>query len=182
MGTVLNEGVQSAHAQIPFFLWSKGDDLQSHLQNAGHELLQRYTTNEFVVRMPTEYPGAARRIAKVVALVGDSKWIWSVFGVVQNWRRPVATGPFTCEQVIHICVHTHFTCVTTFIHIILVLNQVNQSGVHMPRLKPDTPFAVYVWPVLVLVVGLPQADLKDPEQSGHAAISAGRIALSKHQW
>ena len=70
-------------------------------------MLQRYTTNEFVVKMPMEYPGAAQRIAKVVALVGDSKWIWSVFGVVQNWTRPVATGPFTTTQV-------------------------NEAGVHMP--------------------------------------------------
>ena len=99
VGTVLNEGVQSAHAQIPFFMWANGDSLKSHLENAGYELLQRYTTNEFAVRMPTEYPGARERIVEVVALVGDSKWIWSVFGVIQNWTRPVATGPFTNEQV-----------------------------------------------------------------------------------
>ena len=97
--TVLNEGVQSAHAQIPFFMWANGDNLQSHLENVGYELLQRYTTNEFVVQMPAQYPGARERIAEVVALVGDSKWIWSVFGVIQNWTRPVATGPFTTEQV-----------------------------------------------------------------------------------
>ena len=34
MATVLNECVQSAHAQIPFFLWANGDDLHSHLTNA----------------------------------------------------------------------------------------------------------------------------------------------------
>ena len=128
--TVLNEGVQSAHAHIPFFMWSNGDDLESHLKNAGlinltltltrltnpnpkhptdlgYDLLQRYTTSEFPVRMPAEYPGARTRIAEVVALVGDSKWIWSVFGVVQNWTRPVASGPFTTDQV-------------------------NQTGVHLP--------------------------------------------------
>ena len=38
-------------------------------------------------------------MAEVCALVGDSKWIWSVFGVLQNWTRPVATGPFTAEQL-----------------------------------------------------------------------------------
>ena len=99
VATVLNEGVQSAHGQIPFFMWAQGDTLQSHLENVGYELLQRYTTAEFPVRMPAEYPGARERIAKVVALVGDSKWIWSVFGVIQNWIRPVATGPFTVDQV-----------------------------------------------------------------------------------
>ena len=65
VASMLNEGVQSAHAQIPFFMWAKGDDLQSHLENAGYDLLQKYTTNEFVVRMPSEYPGARERIAKV---------------------------------------------------------------------------------------------------------------------
>lgn len=65
VASVLNEGVQSAHAQIPYFLWAQGDDLESHLQNAGYELLQRYTTNEFVVRFPAEYPGERERIAKV---------------------------------------------------------------------------------------------------------------------
>ena len=97
--TVLNEGVQSAHAQIPFLMWASGDDLNSHMQNAGYDLIQKYTTNEFVVRMPAAYPGARTRMAKVVSLVGDSKWIWSVFGVIQNWTRPVATGPFTREQI-----------------------------------------------------------------------------------
>ena len=100
VATVLNEGVQSARAQIPFFTWAKGDTLQEHLENAGYELLQRYTTNEFIVKMPQEYPGARTHIAEVTALVGDSKWIWSVFGVVQNWTRPVASGPFTTTQVI----------------------------------------------------------------------------------
>ena len=99
VASVLNEGVQSAHLQIPFFLWANGDSLKSHLENAGYELLQRYTTNEFVVRMPAEYGGAQERIAKVAALVGDSKWIWSMFGVVQNWTRPLASGPFTNDQV-----------------------------------------------------------------------------------
>ena len=65
VASVLNEGVQSAHAQIPFLMWAKGDDLQSHLENAGYDLLQKYTTNEFAVRMPAEYPGARERIAKV---------------------------------------------------------------------------------------------------------------------
>ena len=46
--------------------------LKSHLENTGYELLQRYTTNEFVVRMPAEYGGAQERIAKVAALVGDA--------------------------------------------------------------------------------------------------------------
>ena len=66
VATVLNEGVQSAHSQIPFFMWSKGDDLNAHLQNVGYELLQKYTTSDFVVRMPAEYPGARERIAKVM--------------------------------------------------------------------------------------------------------------------
>lgn len=65
VATVLNEGVQSAHAQIPYFLWAQGDDLESHLKNAGYELLQRYTTNEFVVQFPSEYPGEHERMAKV---------------------------------------------------------------------------------------------------------------------
>ena len=64
VGCVLNEGVQSAHAEIPLFMWAKGDDLQSHLENAGYDLLQKYTTNEFAVKMPDEYPGARERIAK----------------------------------------------------------------------------------------------------------------------
>lgn len=105
VATVLNEGVQSAHAQIPYLLWAKGDSLQSHLENAGYKLLQRYTTSEFVVKIPEEYPGASERIAKVVALVGDSKWIWSVFGVIQNWSRPVSSGPFTTTQVNKVGVH-----------------------------------------------------------------------------
>ena len=99
VATVLNEGVQSAHAQIPLLMWAKGDSLQSHLENAGYELLQKYTTNEFAVRMPSEYPGARTRIAEVVALMGDSKWIWSMFGFVCNWKRPLASGPFTADQV-----------------------------------------------------------------------------------
>ena len=99
VATVLNEGVQSAHSQVPYFTWAKGDTLTDQLKNAGYELIQKYTTNEFVIRMPAEYPGARQRIAKVVALVGDSKWLWSVFGVVQNWVRPVASGPFTKAQV-----------------------------------------------------------------------------------
>jgi hypothetical protein len=99
VGNVLNEGVQSAHLQIPFFLWANGDSLKAHLENAGYELLQKYTTNEFIVRMPAEYGGARERIAQVAALVGDSKWIWSMFGVVQNWTRPLASGPFTNAQV-----------------------------------------------------------------------------------
>lgn len=57
--------------------------------------------------MPSEYPGASSRVAEVVGLVGDSKWIWSVFGVVQNWSRPLSSGPFTT-------------------------NQVNEPGVHLP--------------------------------------------------
>ena len=65
VATVLNEGVQSAHAQIPLLAFANGDSLKSHLENAGYELLQRYTTNEFVVRMPSEYPGASTRIAEV---------------------------------------------------------------------------------------------------------------------
>ena len=101
VATVLNEGVQSARAQIPLFAWAKGDTLKEHLENAGYELLQQYTTNQFVVQMPSEYPGARKRIAEVTALVGDSKWIWSVFGVVQNWTRPVASGPFTTAQVLY---------------------------------------------------------------------------------
>ena len=64
-----------------------------------YELLQKYTTNEFAVRMPAEYPGARTRMAEVVALVGDSKWIWSMFGFVCNWKRPLASGPFTADQV-----------------------------------------------------------------------------------
>ena len=73
VATVLNDGVQSGHTQIPFFMYAKGDTLREHLENAGYDLLQRYTTNEFVVNMPAEYPGASSRIAQVVALVGDSK-------------------------------------------------------------------------------------------------------------
>ena len=105
VATVLNEGVQSANAQIPFFMWAQGDTLREHLENAGYELLQRYTTSEFPVwmpapvRMPAEYPGLRTRMTKVVAFVGDSKWIWSVFGVLQNWSRPLASGPFTNAQV-----------------------------------------------------------------------------------
>ena len=101
VATVLKEGVQSARAQIPYFAWAKGDTLTEHLENAGNELLQRYTTNDFIVQMPHEYPGVRTRIAKVTALVDDSKWIWSVFGVVQNWTRPVASSPFTTAQVMH---------------------------------------------------------------------------------
>ena len=119
VATVLNEGVQSAHAQIPYFTWAKGDTLQDQLKNAGYDLMQKYTTNEFAIRMPAEYPGARQRIAKVVALVGDSKWLWSVFGVVQNWARPVASGPFTTAQV---CSdrfpHTHARAHTLIQHII----------------------------------------------------------------
>ena len=107
VATVLNDGVQSGHTQIPFFLYAKGDTLRDHLENAGYDLIQRYTTNDFTVKMPQEYPGAATRIAQVVALVGDSKWLWSVFGVIQNWSRPVSSGPFTTDQV-------------------------NQPGVHLP--------------------------------------------------
>ena len=99
VATVLNEGVQSAHAQVPLFTWAKGDSLTETLESAGYELLQKYTTNEFLVRMPAEYPGLSTRMAEVVAMVGDSKWLWSVFGFVTNWKRPVATGPFTTDQV-----------------------------------------------------------------------------------
>lgn len=31
--------------------------------------------------------------------MGDSKWLWSIFGFVVNWKRPIASGPFTREQV-----------------------------------------------------------------------------------
>ena len=79
-------------------MWAQGDSLKAHLENVGYELLQRYTTNDFVVRMPAEYPGLRERIAKVVALVGDSKWIWSIMGVIQNWTRPLSSGPFTTAQ------------------------------------------------------------------------------------
>lgn len=99
VATVLNEGVQSAHAQVSYLAWAKGDSLNETLENAGYELLQKYTTSEFPVRMPEEYPGLETRMAKVVAMVGDSKWLWSVFGFIVNWKRPVATGPFTTEQV-----------------------------------------------------------------------------------
>ena len=93
--------------------------------------------------MSAEYPGAAERIAEVVALVGDSKWIWSAFGVVQNWARPVATGPFTVDQVV-MQLGT-FTIVTFYLsqvspyhmHVyknnhMHALYQVNEPGVHMP--------------------------------------------------
>ena len=115
VATVLNEGVQSAHAQIPYFTWANGDTLKDQLKNAGYELMQKYTTNEFAIRMPAEYPGARQRIAKVVALVGDSKWLWSVFGVVQNWTRPVASGPFTTAQVCTFILYTHI-CARTHTH------------------------------------------------------------------
>ena len=50
------------------------------------------------IHMHTHTCTAHMHMHKVVALVGDSKWIWSVFGVVQNWSRPVASGPFTTKQ------------------------------------------------------------------------------------
>ena len=55
VATALNEGVQSARAQIAFFTWVKGDTLKEHLENTEYDLLQRYTTNEFVVRMSQNY-------------------------------------------------------------------------------------------------------------------------------
>ena len=83
--------MHSAYTQITFFTCVKGEPLESHLENVGYELLQRYTTKGFEVQIPDQYPGARERIVEVVEFVGDSKWIWSVFGVIQNWTRPVAT-------------------------------------------------------------------------------------------
>ena len=63
-------------------------------KNAGYELLQRYTTNEFVVRMPAEYPGARDRIAKVTCIheyVNGSANRQSLASTVTESPRPRMT-------------------------------------------------------------------------------------------
>ena len=39
VGTILNEGVQSAHGQVPFLAYAKGDTLKEQLENAGIHII-----------------------------------------------------------------------------------------------------------------------------------------------
>ena len=46
------------------------------------------------VTMPASDQGPDVRTTKVVSIVGDAKWIWSIMGAVVNWLRPLLSGPF----------------------------------------------------------------------------------------
>ena len=46
------------------------------------------------VIMPAKDTGPPVRTTKVVSVVGDAKWIWSIMGCIVNWLRPLLSGPF----------------------------------------------------------------------------------------
>ena len=83
---VLREGVQSGHSQLPGLLWAGGDSLLEMIANCmgEHEPLKQLL-EQHVVKMPANDTGPNVRKTKVVSVVGDTKWIWSLMGVVVNW-------------------------------------------------------------------------------------------------
>ena len=44
--------------------------------------------------MPVKDTGPRVRTTRVVTVVGDAKWIWSIMGCITNWLRPLLSGPF----------------------------------------------------------------------------------------
>ena len=44
--------------------------------------------------MPTADTGPDVRRTKIVSIVGDAKFLWSIMGCVVNWLRHLLSGPF----------------------------------------------------------------------------------------
>ena len=95
---VLREGVQSAHSQVPGLLWAGGDSLAEMILNCmGESEPLRKLLRPHLVHMPEKDTGPDTRKTKVVSIVGDAKWIWSLMGAIVNWIRPLLSGPFPRE-------------------------------------------------------------------------------------
>ena len=98
---ILREGVQSAHTLIPALLWVGGDSLKEMLLNCmGDSEPLRNLLSTRQVAMPTK-DGGGQRATKVVGIVGDAKFIWSMMGCIVNWLRPLLSGPFSRAVMLH---------------------------------------------------------------------------------
>ena len=87
--------IQIDHFQVNGLLFAGGDSLSDMIKNCtGEHQPLRKMMEVAEVQMPAKDTGPAVRKTKVVSVVGDAKWIWSMMGCIVNWLRPLLSGPF----------------------------------------------------------------------------------------